>query len=396
MEIKINGSDYGLEEVKAKQIEATFKPMLEKMTELEAQANEVFEMAGNEITKETCVKARKVRFLYRETRTGTADIHKKLKSFYLNGGRFVDGFKNAQKFASEGMEEKLLDIEKHFENVEKAKVLKLSIAREARLNELGVEFPPANLGEMETEVWDNYISGVEVAEKLKKEAEAKAEEERIENKRVEKLHNSRKEEIIQNWRFLPEENREDNFGKMSSDEWADLFGVVEVAKGKFEAEQKRIKAENERLEREAAITKARGEELRPYIVFIRDYDKLISLDEADYQKELTEIKKGAELQWKFDRDEKAKNDRKAESDRQERVRLERKLQEQKDNKERDKQAREKAIQDELNKGDSAKFKDLLADCESLKTKYQFKSKSNQKKLAGFVNLMDKVVIYLKS
>ena len=39
--VKINASEYGLEEIKAQQIEAQFKPMLEKMSALERGYNEV-------------------------------------------------------------------------------------------------------------------------------------------------------------------------------------------------------------------------------------------------------------------------------------------------------------------------------------------------------------------
>jgi hypothetical protein len=37
----------------------------------------------------------------------------------------------------------------------------------------------------------------------------------------------------------------------------------------------------------------RAEELKPYIQYIRDYDKLINLEEKEYQKELSEIRQGA-------------------------------------------------------------------------------------------------------
>jgi hypothetical protein len=46
----------------------------------------------------------------------------------------------------------------------------------------------------------------------------------------------------------------------------------------------------------------RVKELQPYIVFIRDYNGLILKPEEEYQSELIEIKKGAELQWKSDRE----------------------------------------------------------------------------------------------
>ena len=39
--VKINASDYGLEESKAKEIEALFTPMLAKMSELENDYNDI-------------------------------------------------------------------------------------------------------------------------------------------------------------------------------------------------------------------------------------------------------------------------------------------------------------------------------------------------------------------
>jgi len=48
------------------------------------------------------------------------------------------------------------------------------------------------------------------------------------------------------------------------------------------------------------VIQSRDIELAPYIVFIREYRKLINLDEEAYQKELKEIKKGANLQWEYD------------------------------------------------------------------------------------------------
>jgi hypothetical protein len=92
-----------------------------------------------------------------------------------------------------------------------------------------------------------------------------------------------------------------------------------------EAEEKRkaeIKAAEERAAAEAkaeaeaaaqaAIAKAKEEaekakqdkrkaELQPYIVFIRDYNGLLAKEDDAYLTELADIKKGAEMQWEYDR-----------------------------------------------------------------------------------------------
>jgi len=59
-------------------------------------------------------------------------------------------------------------------------------------------------------------------------------------------------------------------------------------------------------EQKAAKLEARNKELRPFIVFIRNYDKVLNLPDNEYVKALSDIKKGAELQWEDDRNQEAK------------------------------------------------------------------------------------------
>ena len=98
------------------------------------------------------------------------------------------------------------------------------------------------------------------------------------------------------------------FGEMSAEEWKTTVSDLQAKKDAFDKEQEAIQAENDRLQREAAKTEKlakekaelrgkRENELRPYIIFIRDYATLIEKPEADYQKELSDIKKGAKLHY---------------------------------------------------------------------------------------------------
>lgn len=180
--IKIKASDYGLEENKAKQISDMFKPMLDKMVELETEFNEISNL---EISPLVCNQAKELRLQYVKVRTGTAKIHKELKDFYLQGGRFVDGWKNAQLMASQGIEEKLMNIEKYYENLEIEKQAKLQEERSKQLDLYEVEIIPNDLGKMEEQVWNNYLFGVKSHYETKKEAERKAEEERIAKEKAE-------------------------------------------------------------------------------------------------------------------------------------------------------------------------------------------------------------------
>ena len=169
--VKIKASDYGLEESKAKEIESLFTPMLSKMTELETEYNDILK---EEINPETCKRAKDLRLYYVKVRTGTAEIHKKAKEFYLNGGRFVDGWKNAQLFASGEKEKTLKSIEDHFENQEKERLEKLRLLRLELLKPF-TEIEPLALGYMQQDVFDNYLSGVKIAYEQKIAAEKKAE-----------------------------------------------------------------------------------------------------------------------------------------------------------------------------------------------------------------------------
>lgn len=234
--VKINPKDYGLTETKAKEIEAMFAPMLQKMVELEQEFNELSKL---EISKETCQKARELRLKYVKVRTGTAEIHRELKAFYLNGGRFVDGWKNAQLFASQGMEEKLSAIENHFENLERERISKLQDKRSNELLKYDVDYIPENLGLMPDDVWNNFLLGTKTNYENRKEAERKAEQERIAK---EKAKAEERERI----------RKENEQLKKQAEERERLAKIEAEKRAKEEAErQKKLKAERkEREERE--------------------------------------------------------------------------------------------------------------------------------------------------
>jgi len=125
--VKVNPEEFGLTTETAQNISAQFQPMLDKMVELEKEYNEIVLLPKEDA--ETIKKAKDLRLRYVKVRTGTAEIHKTQKAFYLNGGRYVDGWKNAQIFASQGKESALEAIEKHFENLEKERIEKLNAVR---------------------------------------------------------------------------------------------------------------------------------------------------------------------------------------------------------------------------------------------------------------------------
>lgn len=230
--VEVKGSDFGLEESKATQISQVFKPMLDKMVDLEEEANEIFKLDPED--ENAAMKAKDLRLRYVKVRTGTAKIHKEQKAFYLAGGKFIDGWKNAQLFASQGVEERLMAIEKHKENKEKEWIEAIAKERTEELAQVeGII--PEGLGQMEDEVWDNYFTGAKAVFAAKKAAEKKAEDDRVAKEKADKIA---AEKLAADNKKLKEEN---------------------AAKDK-KIEDARIAAEKKEADRIAAENKIKAEE----------------------------------------------------------------------------------------------------------------------------------------
>jgi hypothetical protein len=351
--VKIKASEFGLEEQKAKQIEEQFKPMLEKMTELEKEYNEILKL---EINEETCKKAKELRLKYVKVRTGTAKIHEKQKAFYLAGGRFVDGWKNAQKFASEGIEESLMNIEKHFENLEKQRIADLQTKRAEELEKYEVEIIPDNLGEMSDDIWNNYITGTKLNYDQRKEAERKAEEERREQERKVKLYNERKNILIPFWSYLKKDHINIDFGELSEDSFNILLKEVKETKKETDIEQERIRKENERLKKEAEA---------------KEKKRLAEEKERKAKEE-----KERQLREEQERKQQEMYEANLRKEREEREKIERELEKKRLAEEKARKEAEAKRQAELNKGDKEKVEDLIRDLRNIQSNYSFSSDAN--------------------
>ena len=154
--IKIDPKEFGVQDSIAKEISNQFKPMLDAMESLEVEYNNIVNLSVEDA--ETSKLAKVLRKRYAEIRIATSEIHKEQKAFYLAGGRFIDGWKNAQIFASKGKEEKLLDIENFLINKEKERLSSIQKERENILSSYVDVLPNTNLGEMEADVWEAYLS----------------------------------------------------------------------------------------------------------------------------------------------------------------------------------------------------------------------------------------------
>jgi hypothetical protein len=265
--VQIKPEDFGLTSETAANIAAQFKPMLAKMEELENEFNEVVKMPLAEPSTEKA--ANELLRKYVKVRTGTAAIHKEQKDFYLKGGRFVDGWKNAQLMASHGKEEALERIVNYRKELEAQRIQKLQEERAELIARYVDDTTALDLGRMSEETFQTYLAG---AKKRKEDAEALAraaeEEVRLQKER-DILHNQRRDKIIPLWRFIPEVVRAMRLDTLSDEEFAKVFAQAELdlaaderAKEEARAEAQRLAAEKVEADRKRREAEAEAERLR--------------------------------------------------------------------------------------------------------------------------------------
>lgn len=224
--VLIDPKEFGLTDQTAKNIKAQFLPMLNKMEELEEEYNEIVNLPID--SKETQNMAKQLRQKYVKVRTGTAKIHKEQKDFYLKGGKFVDGWKNAQIMASSDKEDRLKEIEEYEIRLEQKKQDDLHEERLSRLSPYIDDSTGLSLGSMPEDVWQAYLTGkkksfedLQVAQaEARRQEEARNKSLQIQSQRI-KILGSNISHVIDKL-----ENGLENLYLLTEDDFAD---IVEVA-----------------------------------------------------------------------------------------------------------------------------------------------------------------------
>ena len=246
--VKIDPLEFGLTVETAANIENQFAPMLAKMTELEVEFNGV--LALDKSLPTTAKKARELRLKYKDVRVGTEKIHKVQKAYYLNGGRFVDSWKNIQAIASQNNEEVLESIEKHAENLEKERLERLQILRVALLADYVENASDLMLSSMPDDVFEAYLTTKKQQFEDKKAAEAKAEADRIarekaeaEEREAQRMENIRLKAEADKREAEIEAERKEN-ARIEAEKEAERERLRKIEAAKLEAERARIEKEN--------------------------------------------------------------------------------------------------------------------------------------------------------
>ena len=258
--IKVNPEEYGIEAKKASELTGNLPQIKSERDILSQRYEEVVKMDIE--NPETAKIARELRLKIRDNRTKGIDVwHKTTKDFFLKGGQFVDAIKRVEIAVNQRMEENLESIEKYFENQEKERKVKLNNERLSILDPYS-EFVPfgINFGEISEEEFTKILNGSKLQFEAKLEEERKAEEEMMRVEKITKLHSERKEQLLPFWQFLDDTTI--NFGELSEELFASIKSVANAKKVDYEAEQERIRVENEKLAAEKAELEAKAKKER--------------------------------------------------------------------------------------------------------------------------------------
>ena len=314
-------NQFGIDVSKAKNLMGNLPQITAERDVLSKQYDEVLKMDIED--PKTAKAAKELRIKIRDNRTkGIMIWHKTTKDYFLRGGQFVDAIKAKEVAVNERMEESLETIEKHMELKRKREEQEL---REKRAEELTPykEFVPigVDLGTLSEPEYMKIFNGAKLQFDFDKQQKEKAEQERLEQQRKQEEKDARIKKLLPFKLYIPEFDSID-FDTITEEQMQkhmdDARALYEQKKAEYE-ENKRKADEAARLK---AIRDARAAELQPYIVFIRDYNALIEKEEADYQKEFADIKKGAEEHWQHEMEQNKKKQQEEQQREEERKRQE--------------------------------------------------------------------------
>ncbi len=306
--VVLNVDQYGLQESKSKEIEKLYIPMINLLSEMEDEFNE---LVVREVTRDLIPRAKELRLRIAKIRIQADKSRVEGKAESLRLGKAIQGAYNTFAYAVESKEQKLKDIELHFEKLETIRIENLQIERSEKISKyLEPEFIDNDLGNMNEIVWDAYFSGTKLNYDNKVKSEKEAEKLRIKIEKLDKLEQSRKIEIAPYAEF---NNTSEDLRTLPKTKYVKLLNSLIAAKTEHDQDQEKIRLENIRLQKEAEekelLRSKRNEELKPYIIFIRDYNKMINLDEIEYQKELKDLKIGAKQHYELEAEEKERKEK---------------------------------------------------------------------------------------
>jgi hypothetical protein len=347
---------------KATQIKETFLPMAIELQEFDSRFKEIILEAKKGITPEVSAKAKRLRLDIVPTRSKIRDAKDLMKSDLKLYDKAIMGVHNLLILESKEYENPLSAIEKHAELLEQNRLEALQVERVKKMLPYIDDAENRKFSDMEDDVFEAYFQS---------RKQAHFDLIRIEEE-------SRK-------RQLAEQKAEAKERKRIAEENARLKAASEAFEKKAEEERKeRNELEAKRIAKEALEQAQRLREFNSEKAKRKAEQKAREQKETEAENERARLQHIANLkheaQLKIERDKATKLEA-------EKLANEKALED-------IQKAKEASLQAELSKGDADKVKDLISDLTALKTKYTFKSKTNQKMFVSVCGLIDKVLMFV--
>jgi len=259
--VKVNASDYGLDENKAQEITKGLSAIIAERELLKEEYNKCIAL---EITPGNIQLFKSLRLKIRDNRTKGIEVwHKNNKAYFLAGGQFCDAIRRKESADNEYMEEQLLNGEKFYENQELERIEKLRTDRLTALKPY-TDIEPMSLGQMEQAVFDSLLHGFKVAYNDRIAAEKKAEEERIAREKAEA--EAREKQRLENIRLRAEAEEKERLAeierKKNAKILADQKAKADKERAELLAKAEAERKEKERLAKEIADKKATEEKIK--------------------------------------------------------------------------------------------------------------------------------------
>lgn len=252
----IDPKEFGIEEQTALNLTEGLKPHLDERALLIEEFEKIKDL---EFTKENIPAFRELRLKFRDNRTkGINKWHEVTKKVPLRMGQLIDAIKNKEISVNETHEEFLERGEKHFEKLEAERLQKLRSDRWEEIKTF-IEIEPAGLDTMEQDVFDAFKSGLKAKHDAKIEAERLAEAEKQKQIEIQNLTIERRKILAPYYEFILDQDKDRNWGEIDEETFTNNLNTFKKKKSDHDAEQEKIRIENERLKQQA---EAREKELQ--------------------------------------------------------------------------------------------------------------------------------------
>lgn len=239
-------------------VESLLQSFAGAFSEAKKVVNEVKDIVVTDETQtDLMLKAREGRLALKKIRVDVENTRKELKEQSLREGRAIDGVANLIKALVVPVEEHLEKQEKY---AEVAALKRIQEKYEDRVNKLSPfvdDISLFNLKDMSDAAFDNLLAMSKKAFEDKKAAEAKAEAEKAEQARLDKIEESRWRELAPYRDFIP--NMPD-LRTLSEEDYQKLLTSAKQKKSDKDAQDEKIRKENEELRKKAEADRKAKEE----------------------------------------------------------------------------------------------------------------------------------------